>query len=215
MKLFHSRHLLRPALLAALVASLSANCLAASAMETISASLAETNSEIVRTGNNVQAAVKSLNTLTAQETGDLRPNYQQYVAALTATEESAKSTAAEAAKLRDNMTTFFAGWQNELGRINNPGVKSNAEKRFNNVQKNYSALAGNMAAVAEQFRPLLSDLTDIKVALSNDLTSGGVKSIKGMANGATRKMAALHDELSVLLGQISDTRKKLDSSTGN
>jgi hypothetical protein len=215
MKPFHSGQSLRGALLTALVVSLPAPCLAASAMETISSSLAETNTELIRTGNNVQEAVKALNTLTAQETGDLRPTYEQFAAAVAETEESAKVTAARAGTLRDNITTFFAGWQNELGRINNPSVKSSAEKRLANVQKRYSNLAGSMAAVAERFKPLMGDLTDIKIALSNDLTAGGVKSVKGMANTATRKMAALHDELSALLGQIGDTRKMLASSTGN
>ena len=110
------------------------------------------------------------------------------------------------------MTTYFVQWQNELSGINSPSVKSAAEKRLTNVQRNYSALAADMAKVGEKFRPLLGDMNDIKVALDQDLTAGGVKSIKGVADKASKKMASLHEDVIALLGKISDTRKLLGSS---
>ena len=50
------------------------------------------------------------------------------------------------------------------------------------------------------------------IALDNDLTAGGVKSIKGVAEKASKKMASLHEDVSALMGKISDTRKLLGSS---
>ena len=212
MNTFHPACALRSVLFALLVTSVPAVASAASAQEALAASLSETNTEIVRTGNKLQETIQTLNELTAQTTGDLRPTYQRFSTAVTETQELAKTTAARAATLTDNMTTYFVRWQNELGGISSPGVKSAAEKRLTTVQRSYSALAADMAKVAEKFRPLLGDMNDIKVALDLDLTAGGVKSIKGVANKATKKMASLHEDVTALLGKISDTRKLLGSS---
>jgi ABC-type transporter Mla subunit MlaD len=200
--------------LALLVSSMTASSYAANAQDALAASLAETSNEIARTGNQLQTAVKSLEALTSQKTGDLRPTYQSFTTAIAETQESAKFTVDRAAKMRDDMVNYFTKWQSEVANINNPEVKASAQKRLTSVQQGYEQLTGELASVGQQFRPLLSDLNDIKAALDNDLTVGGVKNLKKVSQSASSQMGALHKSFIGVLTRLNETQKLLGSSTG-
>jgi len=185
---------------------------AQTAREKLSAALGETNDEIVRTGNTLQSAVKALDALTKQEKGDLQPTFDAFSKAVMDTEASANVTRERVEKMRDNLATFFAEWQTEIGKFADPKVKEKAEKRVASVQKQYQELTSDLAKAGEKFRPLLTDLNSVKTALSKDLTAAGVKSVKSVASKAHSETSALHDDLNKVLKKISETQAKLSSS---
>jgi len=202
------------AALALLGSSLATSASAASAQEALAASLSETSNEIARTGNQIQTAVKSLEALTSQTKGDLRPTYEAFTTAIAETQSSAKYTVARATKMRDDMVNYFTKWQSEVAAINNPDVKASAQKRLSSVQQGYEQLTSDLTVVGQQFKPLLSDLNDIKTALDNDLTVGGVKNLKKVSKSASSQMESLHKSLNGVLKKLNETQKMLGSSTG-
>jgi septal ring factor EnvC (AmiA/AmiB activator) len=202
------------AALGLLVSSVTTSVFAASAQDALAASLAETSNEIARTGNQLQTAVKSLEALTSQTKGDLRPTYEAFTTAIAETQSSAKYTVDRAQKMRDDMVNYFTKWQTEVAGINNPDVKASAQKRLSSVQQGYEQLTGDLATVGQQFRPLLSDLNDIKTALDSDLTVAGVKNLKKVSKSASSQMESLHKSLNGVLKKLNDTQKMLGSSTG-
>jgi hypothetical protein len=202
----------RSALLALLVTTVPLTVTAS--QDALAAAMEQARTDFVQTGNQLQATVKSLSDLAHQEKGDLKPAFDAFSANLDATEKSGKAAADRATALAAAAKDYFGTWQNDVNAISNPELKASAVKRMAAAQKNYDRLTEAGRSVAEQFKPLLSDLRDIKVTLANDLTAGGMKAVKPIADRATHQMHALHGETNDLLNVISDIRKSLSSSVG-
>ncbi len=192
--------------------ALSAPLTVSASQEELVAALTDARAEIAQTGNQLQSTVQSLTALAHQESGDLKPTFDAFVANLAQTEASGKAAAERATKLGDSAKAYFATWQNDINGISNPDLKARAVKRMTNAQKNYDKLTVALKAVGEEFKPLLSDLNDIKAALANDLNPDGVKAVRSVAGRASRRMESLHGEMNDLLEVISDIRKGLDST---
>jgi hypothetical protein len=208
MKTNHSS--LRSAFVALL--AFSAPLTVSASQEALVAAMTEARTEIAQTGNQLQATVKSLTALATQQSGNLKPTFDSFATNLAQTEASGKAAAERAAKMGASAKEYFANWQNDINGISNPDLKARAVKRMTNAQKNYDKLTVALKAVGEQFKPLLSDLNDIKATLANDLTPDGVKSVKSIANRSSRRMESLHGEMNDLLEVISEIRQGLDST---
>jgi Protein of unknown function (DUF2959) len=202
----------RSAFLALLVSAVPLTVTAS--QEALAAALEQARTDFVQTGNQLQATVKSLSDLAHQEKGDLKPAFDAFAANLDATEKSGKVAAERATAMGAAAKDYFATWQTDINAISNPELKARAVKRMTTAQKNYDQLTEAGRSVAEQFKPLLSDLRDIKATLASDLTPDGIKAIKSTANRASRRMESLHSETNDLLNVISDIRKSLSSSVG-
>jgi hypothetical protein len=188
--------------------------LASSATDALSADLLQTHNEIANTGNHIQSAVKSLAGLTSGDTSDLKVGFEAYSQAIRDTEGFATRTRERAKTMRDNMTTYFAKWHNELESMA-PDLKASSQERLNTVQKNYTQIEQGLFKAADKFRPLVNDLTDIQASLKNSLTSSSLYSIRDKTDVAQQEMLSLHGDLKLLLTQIIDTRRMLGAMDGS
>jgi hypothetical protein len=203
---------LRSALFALLAAS--APLTMSASQEALAKAMADAQTNILQTGNQLQKTVQSLTALAEQKTGDLKPTFDIFVANLTQTEADAKAAAERATAMGAAAKSYFDIWQSDISGISNPDLKARAVKRMTSAQKNYDNLTAAMKATAEQYRPLLSDLHDIKVTLASDLTSDGVKAVKSTATRAAHRMEALRTETNDLLEVIGEIRASIDSKAG-
>jgi hypothetical protein len=194
--------------------SITTVALASPATDALSADLLKTHNEIAKTGNHIQSAVKSLAGLTSGETSDLKAGFEAYSQSIRDTEGYAKTTRERAKTMRDNMTTYFAKWHNELESMA-PDLKASSEERLSTVQKNYTQIEQGLFSAAEKFRPLINDLTEIQSSLKNSLSSSSLYSIRDKTDVAQQEMLSLHGDLKVLLTQIIDARVMLGAMDGS
>ena len=114
--------------------------------------------------------------------------------------------------MRDNMTTYFAKWYNELDSLS-PELKASSEEKLKAVEKRYSQIEEGLSKAAEKFRPLVGELTGIQNTLKTaGLTSSSVASVSDKSNSTQYEMLSLHEDLKKLLTQILETRQMLGAA---
>jgi len=150
----------------------------------LATSIKEARAEATRTHGQLEATLSTLNALTKQTKGDLRPAYNTFAAEIPKTEAAADSTRTRVRWMGGDGKNYFTGWQKDVDGIANESLRKKAQKRLDAVKKSYDKVAVELAKAAEKFAPFLSDLNDIKKTLANDVTPNGVKAIRSTVNSA-------------------------------
>jgi hypothetical protein len=108
-------------------------------------------------------------------------------------------------------TNYFGAWKTQIGEINNPSLQKKALKRMESVQKKYNEVIKSFQEASEQFKPFLSDLDDVQKMLTNDITPGGVKAVRGVADSANWNMKKVRSSIADAIEDLGDMAKSLSS----
>ncbi len=88
----------------------------------------------------------------------------------------------------DEMTSrgkdYFDEWQKEGNKYNNQQIRELSEKRRVELGEIYGKIAENSIAVKQPFKAYVSDVKEIQIYLSNDLTSKGIEAIAPISRKA-------------------------------
>ena len=152
--------------------------------EQLAASVRQTRTEAEATSAQLTATLDALNTLTSQKKGDLNPAYQAFRAEIPKTRNAATATSGRVETMTKQRARYFADWQSTIDSINNKSLQKKAQKRLTAASQSYDKAEAALQTAAEKFRPFLSDLTDIEKALSQDVTTRGVKNMKSVVRSA-------------------------------
>jgi ferritin-like metal-binding protein YciE len=152
--------------------------------EELAKSIHDAHAETSRTFEQLKSTLGALNELTQQKTGDLRPAYSAFCSQVTNTFAAGDVTRTRLQWMGGEGRKYFTDWQNTINGISNESLRKKAQKRLNSVQKNYDNVEESLKEAAEKFKPFLSDLNDVRTALSTDVTAGGVKAIKSTVRTA-------------------------------
>lgn len=152
--------------------------------ELLAKSIKEARVETSRTSDQLKATLSSLNALTKQKKGDLRPAYNTFCSEITKTEAAAGWTRTRIQWMGGDGRKYFQDWQKTVDGIANESLRRKAQKRLDSVREDYDKVEASLRVAGEKFKPFLSDLEDVKKALATDVTAGGVKAIRGTVNKA-------------------------------
>jgi uncharacterized protein YoxC len=116
-----------------------------------------------------------------------------------ALEAQASAIKAKADDMRARGTAYFKAWEDQLASVSTPSVKEAAEKRREQLTKNYEGVTTAAEAAREAYKPLLSDLQDIRKILTTDLTADSVKALAAPVAKIKESGKALGDKLDVVV----------------
>jgi len=146
-------------------------------------SIQGTASQIDGVAGRIDATVASLNKLTSAPAGaDLRPLYKDYVSKVDALDEGAKDAKKRAEQMKAKGDAYFNEWDKQIAEMNNEEIRTQSAARRAEVKSSFQNIRTKSQTVADTYKPLMSDLQDIKTALNNDLTPGGISSIQPIAD---------------------------------
>jgi aminopeptidase N len=106
--------------------------------------------------------------------------------------------------MRGKGNEYFKAWDEQTAQIHNEDIKNRSAERKAEMQKKFTEIKMSYTEASESFKPFLSDLKDIQTALATDLTTGGVKAIKGAADKANKDAVPLKASIEKLAGQFKD-----------
>lgn len=175
----------------------------------LAASILEARGEAGRTADQLKATLTSLNALTRQSTGDLRPAYTEFAAQAAKTEGAAGWTRTRVQWMATDGRQYFDKWQQDLDGIANPSLRKKAQKRLDAAKLSYGKVEGALKQADAKFTPFLSDLGDIQKALANDVTPGGVKAIRGTVKSANFNHQYVSQSISTALKEMDKMAKAL------
>jgi Tfp pilus assembly protein FimT len=175
-------HLLRFAFAGLVVAA--ASSLSAAGMEELAAAIQQSRTETINTHNALVANLKALDALVTQKQGDLRPAFTAYTESLKETRAATERTLQRVSNFKTSGDAYFVSWQNEVQQIGDEGIRNRAIKRLEDTRASWNATSTALQGAAVQFPVLLGYLKDVETALTYDLTTDGVKSVRGAARSA-------------------------------
>jgi hypothetical protein len=179
--------------------------------EQLAQSIRDVHMETLRTSEQLKSTLSSINALTAQKKGDLRPAYNAFCTEVPKTEAAAGLTRTRVQWMSGDGLQYFKDWQKTIDGIANQSLQKKAQKRMDAVKKSYDKVEASLVQAGEKFRPFLSDLVDIQKALATDVTAGGVKAIKGTVKSANWNHQFVDSAVKSALKEMDKMQKALSS----
>ena len=198
------------ALLALGLVALLANATQASQQQ-LAASIKDARVETMRTAEQLKITLGTLNALSKQKEGDLRPAYNTFSAEVPKTESAAAWTLTRSKWMSSDGRKYFQDWQKTVSSIANESLRKKAQKRLDTVKLSYDKVEASLVQAGEKFKPFLSDLTDIQKALATDVTAGGVKAIRSTVKSANWNHQFVNNSVNAALKEMARMEKALSS----
>jgi hypothetical protein len=177
------------------------------------AGIAEFRDEIVKGKAAVDATMKSLSDVAATANTDPRKAFEQYSKDVANLESTAARIRKSAQDMKDQGQAYFDQWEQQMAQVNNPEIRSLAEERKAKLKETFESIKQYTEPLKAQFDPWMSDLKDLQLYLSNDLTIAGVEAAKGLfvktQNGGLevqKSMDGLVAELNTIAATITPAK---------
>lgn len=151
----------------------------------------------------------SLDELIKPGQADVKRAFDLYSDNVSKIKKMEKDFEKHAEEMETSGKTYFAEWDKDGQRYDNPEIQQQSNERREALGLIYDKIAQNNVGVKEAFRTYVSDVNEIETFLSNDLTSRGVNSISTIANKVVINGRQLKNELNSLQTAIEDARSEM------
>jgi hypothetical protein len=155
-----------------------------------------------------------LNNLADKPAVDLKPPFQSFNSALEGLAAAAKGGEVTGNHLVRSNATFLAAWGKQLTAITNADVRSRSETRRKEVSDQFNTAQGDYAKAQDALRSLIDYLQDIRRALSTDLTTNGLESVKPLVGNANTTATKVQTALTQASASLSTLSAQMSSANG-
>lgn len=169
--------------------------------------------EVGQTITHLDATLASLKDLVKNPAPDLNPQFKTYTTSLGLLEASAGKVRDLAATMDAKSQEYFLQWDTQIATVQNEDIKARSTERREAISASFKEIQNEYSEVRNEFKPLLSDLRDVRSVLSADLTLDGLKSIEGTVEDVSESSKPVKESLQELAGRFRDLGVKL-SKTG-
>ena len=214
MKKFTSSNRVTGLAIIALVVAL-AGCATQSYQKGASASLGLTDTANMIAGSNtkIDATLAVLNGMVANPQGDLVAKFKTFNSAVKDLMSAGASVSAGVNHLGTVSADYFKAWDEQLKLIQDPDIKKASSQRKAEVERQFADIKQSFAGVDAAFKPFMSYLKDIQLALGTDLNAAGVASIKDAVEKAGGKAQDLKVSVDKLASQFRELGIALATKT--
>ncbi len=199
-----SNHVSIPSLIACMVVACStpgAHDLAAGT----SRHMSETSKTCDTLSSQIGQTTSALQNIITHSRSDPREAYQGYVRSLGTLGKMVQEARADHELLAKDGTTYFAEWEKSNHTIADEALRKNADQRKNDVRDEFTSTQKQLGSALDDLGPFQSQLEDVRVYLSSDLSSAGIESLRGRAGELGSKGRAIQKQL----GGVNDSVKKI------
>lgn len=117
-------------------------------------------------------------------------------------------------KLQEARQLYINKWEGDLVAISDPQLRQQSIDRRASLRDRFGALQNDLDNTKQAFQPLLQQLSDLQVYLTNDLTATGVQQVSGRLENAGAQAEALGGKLSADLAQLDGLINELAPRKG-
>ncbi|KXK32104.1 MAG: hypothetical protein UZ01_00645 [Candidatus Brocadia sinica] len=177
-------------------------------------SIEEFRKELSKNLNQVTETLTALNQIAKTGEGDLYKPYKNFVKQLDRTTENSRNMSKHADDMAMKGKQYFDTWEKELSNIINSELRSKGKERRGEVSNTFSRITNLAQKVQSTYQPFISDLTDIKTALGNDLTTTGIVTLKPYITKANENAKTVMAKLQELADEVDRVTNALSSRVG-
>lgn len=168
-----------------------------------SAALQSSADAVAQTSKSLYGVLGAMNNLTFKSQGDLRNQYDAFVAASKSLNQSLAGLDDSVKLLHLKADTYFNDWTNQTATIQNPELRQRSAERKAEVSGKLDEVTASYAALKNSLKPFTTDLTDIQTYLGTDLTAGGLATIKDVVAKTKVDAVPLRDAIKQLQTSFS------------
>ena len=163
----------------------------------------------------IDVTMETLNDLVNKPGPDLKPQFLRFQGALDRLEEAAARTERSRAQAEARNKDYFNSWGHQVEDIQFGAVRDQSENRRAAVTNRFHNVNARSVEAQAVVQPLISYLNDIQSALSADLTTAGLDSVRGIVSNADQNARKVQIALGELAEELSDSSVALSSHSGN
>jgi len=174
--------------------------------------LSSTADAVSLVSTNVNGVLAAMNNLTFKSAGDLRNQYDAFVAASKGLDSSMANLDSKVVALRATAADYVNNWTNQMASIQNEELRKRSSDRKDEVSGKISDVETNYQSVTNSLAPFTSDVKDIQTYLGTDLTPTGLNTIKDIVSktkvdavplrDSIKKLQSSFDSLSIALSPV-------------
>jgi len=172
-------------------------------------SLVKVKAEIGNVITQVDATGASLQKLASSQKGDMAAAYKDYRKQLKALDSAARQVASRNQSLKALGGKYFAAWEKESAKIKSDQIRAISADRVAEAKASFDKMSAEFAKGKEAFVPMMDELRDIELYLSNDLTSAGIAACAPIAKQAVAHAGTVKDALRVVIADLGRIEAEL------
>ena len=140
------------------------------------------DSDIKLVAVQLDATGASLDELMKPGQTDVKKAFELYSGNVTKIEKMEKEFAKHSDEMKSRGKDYFTEWKKEGDAYKNPEIQALSEQRRVELGEIYGRIAASSVGVKDAFRTYVSDVKEIQMFLSNDLTPKGINAIAPTSN---------------------------------
>ena len=175
-------------------------------------SIKESRAEIVEAKNEIGKSLVNLNQLMHQV--DLKKTFSEFTDTVDDIKDQEKNVSKQHVKMDENSNEYIKEWQLEIAQFSNDELKKSSIDRQAEVKKKFAATTAIYKELDEVYKPFTKNLSEIQLALSHDLTTASIESVRPVIESATKDGEKVQEKADALVAQLDDLNASLSSETG-
>ncbi|GFO55019.1 hypothetical protein GMSM_20260 [Geomonas sp. Red276] len=151
----------------------------------------------------------SLDALVAAGNPNLKESFDTFTKDLGKLDDKGKQVIKHMEEMKARNTEYFAEWEKQGDTYTNPEIRELSDERRIKLADTYAQVPAAGAGVQRAYLAYLSDLKQIQIFLSNDLTPSGIQAIDPVAKKSIQDRDALKMSLGPVLVALDAIKAEL------
>jgi hypothetical protein len=172
-------------------------------------SIKEVDSDIRKLTVQIDATAVALDVLVRSVPPDYKKSFDNYSDKLKDLERDGKRVLKHVEEMKSRNKEYFAEWEKQGDKYTNPEIRELSEDRRNKLADIYAQVHSSGGGIKLAYLAYLSDLKQIHVYLSNDLTPKGLESITPVTAKSAQNLEALRASIQPVLIALDGIKAEL------
>ena len=174
-------------------------------------SIEEVDSAMRKMVTQIDTTAASLDAVVSPGQPDLKKAFKTYSDNVDDLEKSGGKVLKYMGEMKVNTKEYFSEWQKGGDTYTNPRLHELSEERRNKLADIYAQVPAANEGVQESYMDYMTDLKEIQMYLSNDLTPSGVSSVTPIAQKSVRELDDLKASLRPVIYALDEIKAELYS----
>ncbi len=159
--------------------------------------------DVVNMKTAVDGSLKALDGLIAAASTDPRKPYEAFAKSVDKVEAAGNTAKKDADAMRERGKAYFDQWEAQLASVKSEEIRNLAQQRKATLQETFGKIKDTAQDTKDAFPLFLSDLKDLRTALSEDLTPQGIDAAKDIFLKTKNSGAELQKSLDKLIVEMN------------
>lgn len=174
-------------------------------------SIEQVDSEMRKMVTQIDATAASLDAVVSPGQSDLKKTFNTYSDNVADLEKTGDKVLKYMAEMKVNTKEYFTEWAKEGDAYTNPRLRELSQERQNKLADIYAQVPAANEGVKESYQAYITDLKEIQMYLSNDLTPNGITSVTPITQKSVRDLDRLKASLRPVIYALDEIKAELYS----